>query len=193
MKFETQEDADLVEYAKNGDLDAYDEIVNRYQERVWAYLFKFCPHQSELEDLVQETFIKVYKNLSRWRPSGTFKSWLMRVALNTGYDYYRKKRNEPLYMAQKWEGEIDFDPLEQLKQTVEKDSCHPNAELIERILIKLNPADRLIVTLQYYERLTLPEIAEQMNWSLAKTKIKSFRARKQLKEILNYYGIDGPG
>ncbi|MDA7680319.1 RNA polymerase sigma factor [bacterium] len=182
-------DEELARLAQRGDLDAFDEIVIRYQERLWSLLFKFCPHQSELEDLVQNAFIKAYNKLDKWRPSGSFKAWLIRVAVNTGYDHYRKRKNEPISMAQRVEKETDLDPLENLAGSGEQPSSHPNADLIEQLLFKLKPEDRLVVTLQYYEEYSLPEIAEQMGWSLSNAKVKSHRARKKLEIILMGSGI----
>ena len=70
MHFETASDEELAMDAQTGNLDAYDEIVRRYQERIWSFLYKFCPHQSELEDLVQDTFIKAYNNLASMAADG---------------------------------------------------------------------------------------------------------------------------
>lgn len=190
MLTEAISDEDLARSAQGGDLDAFDEIVRRYQARLWSFLFKFCPHQSELEDLVQGAFIKAYNNIHKWRSSGSFKAWLMRVAVNTGYDYYRKRKNEPISMAQRVENSLDLDLLGNLASGAEEEeSSHPNADLIEQILHELKPEDRLVVTLQYYEEFSLAEIAEQMGWSLSNAKVKSFRARKKLEKILTRYGI----
>ncbi|MBT5926630.1 MAG: sigma-70 family RNA polymerase sigma factor [Verrucomicrobia bacterium] len=155
-QMETASDEALAQEAQSGSLDAYDEIVRRYQERIWSFLFKFCPHQSELEDLAQDTFIKAYQNLHQWKPNGTFKSWLMRLAVNTGYDYYRKRRNEPLTIAQKTAKDTEADPLEILTHQVEETKEeHPASEMVELILLKLNPEDRLVITLQYFDRKSL--------------------------------------
>lgn len=191
MHFEKASDEELAMDAQTGNLDAYDEIVRRYQERIWSFLYKFCPHQSELEDLVQDTFIKAYNNLHRWQPTGTFKSWLMRLAVNTGHDFYRKRRNEPLTIAQKTHKDAESDPLEEhLEEEAHATQEHPAAELVERILLELKPDDRVVVTLQYYEKMTLQEISEKMNWSLANTKVKSHRARKKLEKALKAHGIE---
>lgn len=189
MLNETISDEALALSAQGGDLDAFDEIVRRHQKRLWSFLFKFCPHQSELEDLVQSAFIKAYKNIDKWRPSGSFKAWLMRLAVNIGYDHYRKRKNEPISIAQRGEGQTELDPFESLAGREENESSHPNADLIEQMLLKLKPEDRLIVTLQYYEGLSLPEIAEQMGWSLSNAKIKSHRARRKLEKVMELNGM----
>ena len=189
MLIETTSDEALALSAQQGDLDAFDEIVRRYQNRIWSFLFKFCPHQSELEDLVQNAFIKAFNNLHKWEPTGSFKSWFIRLAVNTGYDYCRKRKFEPITVAQKASINLEWDPLDSLIDGIESESAHPHADLIEWILLKLKPEDRLIITLQYYEEFSLNEIAEQMNWSLSNTKVKSHRARKKLEAILKKHGL----
>lgn len=185
----TSSDEELVRSAQGGDIDAFDEIVRRYQSCLWSLLFKFCPHQSELEDMVQTAFIKAYQNLDKWRPNGKFKSWLLRLAVNTGYDYYRKQKNQPISVAQRSQMETDQDPLAALADPHGQESLHPNAELIERLLMNLKSGDRLVITLHYYEGFTLPEIAFQMSWSLSKTKVKIHRARKALEVVLEKHGL----
>lgn len=186
---EESSDERLVLAAQDGDLDAYDEIVRRYQSQLWSFLFKFCPHQSELEDLVQAAFIKAYQNLQKWRPQGKFKNWLLRVAVNTGYDYYRSRKNEPISVAQRSENENDLDPLDLIVLPNDAEPDHPNADLLERVLLGLQPEDRLVVTLHYYEGFSLPEIASQRDWSLSKTKVKIHRARKKLEDVLKQHGL----
>ena len=75
---------------------------------------------------------------------------------------------------------------EEAKETQE----HPAAELVERILLELKPDDRIVVTLQYYEKMTLQEISDKMDWSLANTKVRSHRARKKLEKALKAHGIE---
>ena len=186
---EETSDEQLVFLAQNGGLDAFDEIVRRHQAYLWSFLFKFCPHQSELEDLVQSVFIKAYQNLDKWRPNGKFKNWLLRVAVNTGYDYYRRRKNEPISIAQRSTSDSEPDPLEGLLAGGDNQSEHPNADLIERLLLELQPEARLVVTLHYYEGFSLAEISSQMSWSLSKTKVKIHRARKKLETTLSEHGL----
>jgi RNA polymerase sigma-70 factor (ECF subfamily) len=115
----------------------------------------------------------------------------MRLAVNTGHDFYRKRRNEPLTIAQKTHKDAESDPLEEhLEEEAHATQEHPAAELVERIMLELKPDDRVVVTLQYYEKMTLQEISEKMDWSLANTKVKSHRARKKLEKALKAHGIE---
>lgn len=191
MDFQTATDETLAKMAQQGSLEAFDEIVRRYQKSVWALLYKFCLQNSDLDDLTQNAFIKAFQNLGQWKDSGSFKSWLMRVAANCGYDYCRKRKNAPLNPAnQNRRSADDPDPLDELIETNQPTNEQSSVDLVRLILSDLKPEDRTLVILQYYEGYTLPEIAETMSWSLPKAKVKSHRTRKQLKEILFRYGIE---
>ncbi len=182
------EDAELVASARAGDLSAFDEIVRRHQDNITGLLFRFCPHRSDLEDLVQETMIKAFKNLAKWKENAPFENWLKKIAVNTGYDYFRKKSRQPASLADK-SAEANEIALEQLEDRAEARRRSPYTEEVHRLLATLPPDDRTVLTLQYLHDMPLQEIAEQMDWGLSKTKIKSFRAKRKLKEKLKTYGI----
>jgi RNA polymerase sigma-70 factor (ECF subfamily) len=182
------EDAELVSLAREGDLSAFDEIVRRHQDNITGLLFRFCPHRSDLEDLVQETMIKAFKNLNKWKETAPFANWLKKIAVNTGYDYFRKKSRQPASLAES-SGEANEIALEQLEDRAEARRRSPYTEEVQRLLATLPADDRTVLTLQYLHDMPLQEIADQMDWGLSKTKIKSFRAKRKLKEKLKIYGI----
>ena len=186
--YEQLEDAELVDLSRDGDLSAFDEIVRRHQDNITGLLFRFCPHRSDLEDLVQETMIKAYKNLGKWKQSAPLANWLKKIAVNTGYDYFRKKSRQPASLADA-SGEANEIALEQLEDRAEAKRRSPYTEEVQRLLSTLPADDRTVLTLQYLHDMPLQEIADQMNWGLSKTKIKSFRAKRKLKEKLKIYGI----
>lgn len=188
MEFSDEADAELVLRARAGNLDAYDQIVLRYQNSIARSLYRFCPHQSDLEDLVQEAFIKAYRALEQWKPTGSFEHWLRRIAYNTGYDYYRKNRRNPLQHAEQGGGAQDF-LLESIQGEDAVTDQVQASEEVHWVLQQLKPEDRWLLTLQYLESLSLQEIADQAGWSLAKTKVKSFRAKKKLRKLLDNHEI----
>lgn len=184
-----QHDTDLVEQSRQGDLTAYDMLVRRYQEQITGLLFRFCPQRSDLEDLVQETFIKAFRNLDKWKETASFGSWLKKIAVNTGYDHYRKNNRQAtrLILGSAEANEI---ALEQLEQRQETKTRSPYMEEVHRLLEHLKPDEKLVITLQYLEQLSLQEIADKLDWGLSKTKVKSFRAKKKLKDKLERHGIN---
>lgn len=186
--FSTLNDADLVSKTQNDNLAAFDELVRRHQQMITRSLFRFCPHQSELEDLVQETFIKAFRKIHTWKPSAPFDHWLRKIAFNTGHDYFRRNGRNPVAIADKM-GEANEISLSNLEAKTDEYNNMQNTEHVQLLLSELSPDDRLLITLQYLEELSLAEIGKQIGWSLAKTKVKSFRARKKLKQILIRHGI----
>lgn len=189
MLIESVTDEALAKRAQAGELEAYDEIVHRHQQKLWLLLFKFCPHQSELEDLVQNAFIRAYQKLHQWRATSSFEAWLRRLAVNVGYDYFRSRRNKPIDLAQAAARHEETDLLETLEAPQALGTDHPHAETVDRVLAQLKPEDRLIVTLHYYQQFTLSEVSHHLDWGLSKTKVRCHRARKALQRLLQEEGV----
>lgn len=183
-------DEELALSVIDGNLEAYDVLVGRYQETFWRFLLKFSPNESELQDLVQEALIRVYRHLPGWQATGPFKGWALTVALSAGYDHIRKLRRKPL-TNRTWEPiEDEIEKLMGEADPFESHLPHPIAELIERLLSELRAEDRLLITLHYYDEVSLPEIATRLGWGLSKVKVRLFRARRRLESMLGEYGLE---
>ena len=181
-------DQDLVKSSLEGDLGAFDEIVRRHQTMITRCLFRFCPYQADLEDLVQDTFIKSFRKLGSWQATAPFENWLRKIAYNTGYDYFRKNSRNPASISTNNAEESEL-ALERLSERSDIRRDYEMSEQAQKALALLRDEDRYLLTLQYLEDLPLAEIAAQMGWGLSKTKVKSFRARKKLKQLLIKNGI----
>jgi len=181
-------DLALVNETLKGDLSAFDKLVRRYQGMVTGSLFRFCPQRSDLEDLVQETMIKAYRKLNTWKPSAPFEYWIRRIAINTGHDYFRRAARNPLSIADKL-GDANESVLKAFTDEKDTYNDYHYTEKVQYLLAGLSPDDRTLLTLQYLEEMTLVDIAENMRWSLSKTKVKSHRARKKLKNLLTKHEI----
>jgi len=188
LDYSVSSDEDLVKASIEGDLTAFDEIVRRHQSMITRCLYRFCPYQADLEDLVQETFVKSFRKLGSWQATAPFENWLRKIAYNTGYDYFRKNSRNPASISVNHTEETDF-VLETLSEDKDQRNAYEMTEQAQKILGLLPHEERLLLTLQYLEEMPLAEIAEQMGWGLSKTKVKSFRARKKLRKILINNGI----
>ncbi len=186
--YSEEEDEKLVTASLEGDLSAFDEIVRRHQTMITRCLFRFCPHQSDLEDLVQETFVKAFRKLSSWQATAPFENWVRKIAYNTGYDFYRKNARNPAAITE-FKADENDDEIARLSEPETQRRSYEMTEQVQKALSLLNAEDRMLLTLQYLEELPLAEIAEKMDWGLSKTKVKSFRARKKLKKLLINHGI----
>ena len=178
----------LVNETLKGDLSAFDKLVRRYQGMVTKSLFRFCPQRSDLEDLVQETMIKAYRKLNTWKPSAPFEYWIRRIAINTGHDYFRRAARNPIAIAHK-AGDANERVLNDFTDNKDPYTDYQYTERIQYLLAGLSPDDRTLLTLQYLEEMKLVDIADNLGWSLSKTKVKSHRARKKLKKLLTKHEI----
>jgi len=184
------QDEELVNHLKHSnDTRAFDELVRRHQSTILNVLYHFCPYHSELEDLAQEAFIKAYRKIDQWSPSGEFIHWLKRIAYNTGYDYFRKNKRNPIRLADTKKDEENEYQLERIVDNNDNIQESENTELVQKILSHLAADDRMLLTLQYLKELSIAEIADQMGWTESKTKVRSFRAKKKLKKVLERYEI----
>lgn len=186
--FNASTDQDLVKASLNGDLNAFDEIVRRHQTMIARCLFRFCPYQADLEDLVQDTFIKSFRKLSSWQATAPFENWLRKIAYNTGYDYFRKNSRNPASISI---NNAEANELTLTRLSEDRDHRHSfeMTEHAQKILALLREEERTLLTMQYLEDLPLAEIAKTMGWGLSKTKVKSFRARNKLRKLLINNGI----
>ena len=106
-------DEQLVKATMGGNMSAYDEIVRRHQQTIAASLYHLCKNQADLEDLVQETFIRTFRKLEKWTPKASLVSWIRRIGYNLSYDYLRKQKRNPLANRRdQREGESDSFPPE---------------------------------------------------------------------------------
>ena len=170
--------------AQAGDMDAFDEIVAKHQSAMTALLHRFAPNRADLEDMVQETFVRAWRALGGWQPAKPFVHWLKRIAVRVGLDFCRKRQRTPFARLSE-PGGSGGDPLDSIaaSESSEESSLHA-ADEAQFILSRLPPDDRALLTLLHMNEMPLAEIAGHFGWSLAKAKIKAFRARQRLRSIL---------
>lgn len=183
---ESDPDLPLVLQAQGGDLNAFDQIVERHQALVTSLLYRFCPWRADLEDLVQDTFIRAYRALGQWRPQKPFLHWLKRIAANVGLEYCRRNARSPL--ALNIPATAEHDPLSTLAAPVEETPQPGAMAEAQWLLGHLNPEDRALLTLLHLDEMPLAEIAGHFGWSVANAKVRAFRARAQLRKVLERHG-----
>lgn len=175
------DDLPLVRRAQCGDLEAFDAIVAKYQSAMIALLFRFAADRGELEDLVQETFIRAWRGLAGWQPRQPFLHWLKRIAVRVGLDFCRRRKRTPFARLA---GEEEC-PLEQIAgESAAESQSREASEEVQGLLGKLPPEDRVLLTLLHLDEMPLSEIAEHFGWSHGNAKVKAFRARNRLRAIL---------
>ncbi len=179
------DEAELIAAVRNGDLARFEPLIQKYQPRLFAMARRYARREDEVEDIVQEVFIKAYQKLGGFRGEAPFEHWLMRLAVRTCYDFLRAhQRNREATLADLSEAEHTW--LERFVQ--QPDSASEDADaarlLVERVLDQLSPAARLIITLLEIEDRSVKEIAQVTGWSLPLVKVRAFRARAEMRKIL---------
>jgi RNA polymerase sigma-70 factor (ECF subfamily) len=178
-------DAELIAAVLKGDAACFEPLIVKYQPRVFATARRYARRESEVEDIVQEVFIKAFQKLAGFRSEAPFEHWLMRLAVRTCYDFLRAhQRSRETVFTELSKPETDW--LDQY--VVEPGAADENAEaarqLIQRLLSRLSPSARLVITLLEIEERTVKEIADLTGWSVPLVKVRAFRARAEMRKTL---------
>jgi RNA polymerase sigma-70 factor (ECF subfamily) len=172
-------DERLIKAVLAGDDEAFSELVRRYKPKVFRLAARFVRDNDELDDICQEAFIKAYQSLKKFRGDAPFEHWLTKIAVNVCYDMLRKQSrkrdNVPL-------DSVDFSIGE--PQSPSSSSGSEAWDILKNAFVKLRPEDRLVITLLNLEEKSVRETASLTGWSEANVKVRAFRARKELKRIL---------
>lgn len=174
-------DLDAVLRARSGDTDAFGDLVGKYQPMITAMLHRFAMNSADLEDLVQDSFIKAWRALPKWNPDKPFSHWLKRVSVRTALEYCRRQRR----VASAPIGQI-ADPGEENRDLVRRLAL----EEARHLLSCLPAEERALLTLVHLHGMSMDEAADHFGWSRTKTKVRAFRARKLLQKTLNQHGYE---
>lgn len=178
-------EAELIAAVLAGDAASFEPLVQKYSPRVFATARRYARRESEIEDIVQEVWLKAFDKLKGFRGEAPFEHWLMRMAVRTCYDFLRShQRNRESAFSELSEPEDDW--LERFAVAPESTSETADAAklLVERVLEKLSPQARLVITLLEIEDRSVKEISELTGWSAPLVKVRAFRARAEMKKIL---------
>ncbi len=179
-------DAELIAAVLQGDTARFEPLVVKYQPRIFATARRYARRESEVEDIVQEVFLKAFQKLGSFRGEAPFEHWLMRLAVRTCYDFLRgHQRNREMTFSELSEPEQDW--LD--RYVAEPEEADENAaaarQLVERLLEKLSPSARLVITLLEIEEKSVKEISRLTGWSVSLVKVRAFRARAEMRKILS--------
>jgi RNA polymerase sigma-70 factor (ECF subfamily) len=184
-------DAELIAAVLRGDTASFEPLLRKYQPRVFATVRRYARREDEVEDIVQEIFIKAFQKLSSYRADAPFEHWLMRLAVRTCYDFLRgHKRNREKMFTELSTEESDW--LDRFVAEPGRDVEKASAAkaLIERILRQLSPAARLIITLLEIEERSVKEISRLTGWSVPLVKVRAFRARAEMRKIVQRMALE---
>ena len=161
------DDYKLINEITNGNTDSFEKLLKKYVPTVYNTAYSIIGNNNDIDDIVQEVFIKVYNSIADFKQKSSFKTWLYRITVNKCYDMLRKNKIRKTV------------PIEEtllLKNSDKADSSDKAQELLNMLL----PKDRAIITLKELEGFTYKEISKTLKCSVASVKVRLFRARREL-------------
>ncbi len=189
---EKSSDHDLIEATKNGDEQAFAEIVERYRNQITNFLFRFLNDYDEAVDLAQETFVRVYFAIDRYHTQFAFSTYIYRIATNLAIsEIRRRKRRKLLSLTGLFQAEeddqVEFQPPDTRRLQDAELIEDEQSKVIARAISALPEKYRVPIILREIEEKSYDEIAEIMNLGLGTTKSRINRARGLLKAKLGEY------
>lgn len=183
-------EAALVARAKAGDPGAFEELVNRYERKIFRLAMNITQNREDAEDVMQEAFLKSYIHLDGFQGDSRYYTWLVRIAVNEGLMKLRKRRPGHVSIDEQFETEDDLvireledwgpTPEERFAQTQLK-------EILDKVISELEEEYRLVFALRDVEQLSTEETAETLGLSVPAVKSRLLRARLKLRQKLNRY------
>ncbi|MCX7871802.1 MAG: sigma-70 family RNA polymerase sigma factor [Verrucomicrobiae bacterium] len=181
-----QTDAQLIKKVLDGDQSSFEPLITKYQGRVFSIVRRHVENESDVEDVVQNVWIRAYQKLKTYRSEAPFEHWLTRLTIRACYDYLRhKKRSKETTLTELSDGEYDWLERFAVDPEIAKEDEDAARQLVRRLLNELSPASRLVITLLEIEEKSVKEIAEMTGWSVATVKVRAFRARLEMKKCLS--------
>ena len=186
-----EEDLALVRRAQREDTAAYDELVRRYQERIYATVYHMTSNHEDANDLAQESFIKAYRALKSFKGDSSFYTWVYRIAVNKTINFLKQRKNKAQLSLDDLDLNAEHDP--DLVALISEKTPRREvslAELQEKLNVamqKLSEPHRLVVTLHDVQGLSHEEIAKIMDCNIGTVRSRLFYARQQLQAYLSDY------
>jgi RNA polymerase sigma-70 factor (ECF subfamily) len=195
-----ENDLNLVKRARNGDRAAFNDLVERYQRRLYGVCFGILRNHDDALDMVQETFVRAYRSLDRFEGNSSFYTWSYRIARNVCIDHIRKqKRQRTVDYDDTYGGHQEAADGNILPQRLDVDPSRmaQRKELAEQLTLALDtlsPKHREILLLREIEGLAYAEIAELLEISIGTVMSRLFFARKNMQAALaDYVGVRAAG
>jgi RNA polymerase sigma factor (sigma-70 family) len=182
---------DLVRRAQRGDLAAYDELIQRYQQRIYATVYHMTSNHEDANDLAQDSFIKAFQALKSFKGGSSFYTWLYRIAVNKTINFLKQRKNR-VHMSL---NDLDFNTENNpdlvaliSDKTPRRDAgLKELSEKLNAALLKLSEPHRLVMVLHDVQGLSHEEVAEVMDCNIGTVRSRLFYARQQMQSLLSDY------
>jgi RNA polymerase sigma-70 factor (ECF subfamily) len=188
----SDEDAPLVKASQAGDGAAFELLVSRYDRKLFRIAYNIVHNTEDAQDIVQDTFIKVFQHMGRFQAQSKFSTWLYRIVVNQSLMEMRTKRGKPVPVElslndDEEEGRLPIDFSDWRPNPEEQYTESQLRELLTRLLQELRPALRVVFIMHDIEGQPLQEVADALDLTLSAVKTRSLRARLHLREQLTIH------
>jgi len=181
---------DLVKRCQAGQAEAFDELVTRYQTRIFAMIYNMVHNEQDAWDLAQESFIKAWKSIKRFRGRSSFYTWIYRIVMNVTIDWLRKKQVKGAGME--FDDALQLKEIDPASKTVPKADPLPHERMerreirakIDKAIAQLSPEHRAVILMKEIEEMQYHEIAETLDCSIGTVMSRLFYAHKKLQNLL---------
>jgi RNA polymerase sigma-70 factor (ECF subfamily) len=181
-------DAALVARARAGEYAAFEQLVRKYRNDVYALSYHYVRDREEAWDLSQEVFVKVHRALRRFRGEASFKTWLLRITSNQCKDFFKKRRLKTVAL-ETMEGHTD--PPAAAQRPDERLASKELGQKIQQALETLPEKHRSAIVLREFQGLSYEAMAEVMECSLGTVMSRLHHARKKMQKALTAMGVAG--
>jgi RNA polymerase sigma factor (sigma-70 family) len=160
---------------------AYSYIVDRHKDKAYNLAYRICGNHEEAEEITQDSFLKAYRSLKSFKMKSSFATWLYRIVYNTAISYIRIKKKVVLSLE---DFPADATVFNRSNISHEEAEEEYKSSLISFALQKINEEERGLISLYYYEDMSTEEIADVTGINKSNIKVKLFRARQKMMEII---------
>ncbi len=178
---EERSDIHYIELVLAGKQNAFAYLVDRHKDHAYNLALKICGNHEDAEEIAQDSFVKAYRSLGNFRRKSSFATWLYRIVYNSAVSFVRVRKKGPLSLE---DFPADVSDFKENNYTEEKAEEEYKKFLVGFALQKLNDEERGLIALYYFEELTTDEISEITGISKSNLKVKLFRARQKMLEII---------
>ena len=182
-------DEEIVAAVLGGDIESFEDLILRYQPRIFGMARKYFRNESDVEDLVQTIFTKTYKKLGSFKKTAPFEHWFMRLSVNTCYDALRRRTkhreqavSDLIFEDESWQNRLDNIPDSEDQESLDKAN-----ELVHSVMEQISNKARIVLTMQELEGRSIKEISELTGWSISLVKVQAFRARKEMRAAVERF------
>jgi RNA polymerase sigma-70 factor (ECF subfamily) len=183
-------DLELVRQCQGGQSEAFDQLVTRYRSRIFAMIYNMVHNEQDAWDLAQDSFVKAWRSIGRFRGHSSFYTWIYRIVMNVTIDWLRKKQIKGAGVE--FDESIQLREIDPTSKTVPKADPLPHTRLeraeirsrIDDAIKQLSPDHRAVILMKEIEEMQYHEIAEALGCSIGTVMSRLFYARKKLQNLL---------